>query len=78
MMQGCGVTDYSCAIERVLSGCVITWDGEYKAPDPKALQRVVSTAQYITGARSAAIQDLYTRRCRRKDQNMVRLYPPKP
>jgi hypothetical protein len=32
----------------------------------KALQRVVGTAQYITGAELPAIQDLYTRRCQRK------------
>ena len=36
------------------------------ASDRKALQRVVRTAQYITGAKLPAIQDLYTRRCQRK------------
>ena len=34
--------------------------------DRKALQRVMSTAQYITGAELPAIQDLHTRRCNRK------------
>ena len=29
----------------------------------KVLQRVVRTAQYITGTKLPAIQDLYTRRC---------------
>jgi hypothetical protein len=37
----------------------------------KALQRVVHTAQYITGANLPAIQDLYTRRCQRKVPKMV-------
>ena len=32
----------------------------------KALQRVVRTSQYITGAKLPAIRDLYTRRCQRK------------
>ena len=30
------------------------------------LQRVMRTAQYITGAKLRVIQDLYTRRCQRK------------
>jgi hypothetical protein len=36
------------------------------ASDRKALQRVVRTAQYITGAKLPVIQDLYTRWCQRK------------
>jgi hypothetical protein len=38
----------------------------------KALQRVVRTAQYITGAKLPAIQDLYTRRCQRKALKIVK------
>jgi hypothetical protein len=34
--------------------------------DHKMLQRVVRTAQYITGTELPAIQDLYIRRCQRK------------
>ena len=44
------------------------------ASDRKALQRVGRTAQYITGAKMPAIQDLYTRRCQRKALNMVKDY----
>jgi hypothetical protein len=41
-------------------------------PDHKALQRVVRTAQYFTGAKLPAIQDLYTRRCQRKALKIVK------
>jgi hypothetical protein len=36
----------------------------------KALQRVVRTAQYITGAKLPATQDLYNRRCQRNALNI--------
>jgi hypothetical protein len=42
------------------------------AIDRKALQRVVRTAQYITGAKLLAIQDLYTRQCQRKALKIVK------
>ena len=55
---------YSCNIESMvasLSGMAIA-----RPPDRKALQRLVRTAQYITGTQLPAFQDLYTRRCLRK------------
>ena len=54
---------YSCTIESILTGCVTAWYGNCSASDRKALQRVVRMAQYITGAKLPAIQDLYNRRC---------------
>ena len=48
---------YSCTIESILAGCVTTWYGNCSAFDRKALQRVVRTAQCITGAKLPAIQD---------------------
>ncbi|XP_071208102.1 F-box/LRR-repeat protein 8 isoform X1 [Salvelinus alpinus] len=63
---------YSCTIESILTGCITAWYGNCLASDRKALQRVVRTAQYITGAKLPAIQDLYTRRCQRKAQKIVR------
>ncbi|KAK6314528.1 hypothetical protein J4Q44_G00159870 [Coregonus suidteri] len=53
---------YGCTIESILTGCITAWYGNCSASDRKALQRVVCTAQYITGAKLPAIQDLYTRR----------------
>jgi hypothetical protein len=43
-----------------------------------ALQRVLRTAQYITGAEHPAIQGLYIRWCEKKAQKIVRPQPPKP
>ena len=56
---------YSCTIESILTGCITAWYGNCSASNLKALQRVVCTAQYITGAKHPAIQDLYTRRCQK-------------
>ena len=43
---------YSCNIESILTGCITAWYGNCLASDRKALQRVLCTAQYITGAKS--------------------------
>jgi hypothetical protein len=40
----------SCTIESILTDCIIAWYRNCLASDRKALQRVVRTAQYITGA----------------------------
>ncbi|KAM9568419.1 uncharacterized protein ACWYII_008827 [Salvelinus alpinus] len=63
---------YSCNIESILTGCITAWYGNCSASERKALQRVVHTAQYITGAKLPAIQDLYTRRCQRKALKIVK------
>ena len=63
---------YSFTIENYLTGCITAWQGNCSASDRKALQRVVCMAQYITEAKLPAIQDLYTRRCQRKGQNIVK------
>ena len=57
---------YSCTIESILTGCACS------GSDRKALQRVVRTAQYLTGAKLPAIQDLYTRRCQRTALKIVK------
>jgi hypothetical protein len=63
---------YSCTIESILTDCITAWYGNSSASDHKALQRVMQTAQYITGAKLPVIQDLYTRRCQRKALKMVK------
>ena len=40
---------YRCTIESILSGCITAWYGNCSAHDRKALQRVVRSAQRITG-----------------------------
>ena len=63
---------YSCTIESVLTGCITAWYGNSTALDCMALQRVVRTAQYITGTELPAIQDLYIRQCEKKVRKMVK------
>ena len=63
---------YSCTIESILTGCITAWYGNCSASDHKALQSVVCTAQYITGAKLPATQDFYTRQCQRKALKIVK------
>ena len=60
-----------CNNESILTSCITAWYDSCSASDRKAQQRVVRTAQYITGAKLPAIQDLYTRRCQRKVLKIV-------
>ncbi|KAG5261107.1 hypothetical protein AALO_G00300110 [Alosa alosa] len=41
---------YCCTIESILTNCVTVWYGNCSASDRIALQRVVKTAQRITGS----------------------------
>ena len=63
---------YSCTIECIQTGCITTLFGNCSVSDHKVLQKVVHTAQYITGAKLPAIQDLFTRRFQRKAPKMVK------
>ena len=45
---------YSCTIKSILTGSIIAWYGKCTALDCKELQRVMQTAQYITGAKLPA------------------------
>ena len=45
---------YSCTIKS-MTGCITAWYSNCSVSDRKALQRVVRTAQYITGAKLPAI-----------------------
>jgi hypothetical protein len=40
---------YSCTIDSILMGCITVWYGNCSVSDRKVLQRVVRTAQYVTG-----------------------------
>ena len=61
----------SCTIESILTGCITAWYRNCLASDRKALQRVMRTAQNITGAKLPAIQDLYNRRWQKKALKIV-------
>uniref|UniRef100_A0A4W5R298 Reverse transcriptase domain-containing protein n=1 Tax=Hucho hucho TaxID=62062 RepID=A0A4W5R298_9TELE len=63
---------YRCTIESILSGCITAWYGNCSAHNRKALQRVVRTAQRITGGKLPALQDTYTTRCHRKAKKIIK------
>ena len=63
---------YRCTIESILSGCITTSYGNCTARNRRALQRVVRSAQSITGGKLPALQDTYTTRCHRKAKRSSR------
>eukprot|EP00061_Rhincodon_typus_P002958 g18913.t1 len=63
---------YRCTIESILSGCIMTWNGNCSAQDCKKLQKVVRTAQAITEANLPAMDSNYTARCRRKAADIIK------
>jgi hypothetical protein len=58
---------YRCTIESILLGCITAWYGNCKA-----LQRVVRSAQRITGGKIPALQDAYTTQCHRKAIKIIK------
>ena len=58
--------------ESILSDCITAWYGNCSAHNRKALQRVVRSAQRITGSKLPALQDTYTTRCHRKANKIVK------
>ncbi len=63
---------YSCTVESILTGCITAWFGNNTAGNRKALQRVVRTARHIVGGELPSLQDIYTRRCTRKAQRIIK------
>ncbi|XP_070958959.1 probable E3 SUMO-protein ligase RNF212 [Oncorhynchus clarkii lewisi] len=55
-----------CTIESILSDYITTWYGNCTAHNRKALQRVVRSAQRITGGNLPTLQDTYSTGCHRK------------
>jgi hypothetical protein len=51
---------YICTIESSLSSCITAWYSNCTAHNHKALQRVVRSAQRITGGTMPAFQDIYS------------------
>ena len=63
---------YKCTIESILSGCITAWNGNCTALNRKALQRVVRSAQHITGDKLPALHDTYSTQCHRKAKNTLK------
>ena len=67
---------YRCTIESILAGCITAWYSNCSAHNRKALQRVVRSAQRITGGKLPALQDTYTTRCHRKAIKIIKIITP--
>ena len=63
---------YRCTIQSILSGCFTTWYGNCTAHNRKALQRVVRSAQRITGGDLPALHDTDSTRCHRKAKEIIK------
>ena len=64
---------YRCTIESILSGCITVWYSNCTARNCRALQRVVQSAQRITGGKLPALQDTYNSiRCDRKAKKIIK------
>jgi hypothetical protein len=58
---------YRCTIESILSGCITAWYGNCNSLNRKALQRVVRSAQRITGCKL-----LPSTQCHRKTKKIIK------
>ncbi|XP_067289387.1 uncharacterized protein, partial [Pseudorasbora parva] len=66
------VNFYHCAIESILTNCVTVWYGSCSIAERKALQRVVKTAQRITGTPLPAIQHIQKKRCLHQARSILK------
>ncbi len=62
----------TCTVESILTGCITAWFGNRTAGNRKALQRVMRTARHIVGGELPSLQDIYTGRCVRKAQRIIK------
>ena len=63
---------YRCTIKSILTNCIIVWCGKCSASDQKSLQRVVKTAQRITGTQLPTIKKMFLKRCLCKSRNIIK------
>ncbi len=63
---------YTCTVESILTGCITAWFRNSTAGNRRALQRVVRTTRHIVGGELPSLQDIYTRRCIRKAQRIIK------
>ncbi|KAI5608791.1 gastrula zinc finger protein XlCGF28.1-like, partial [Silurus asotus] len=63
---------YRCIIESILTNSITVWYGGSTVCERKALQRVVKTAQRITGTQIPAVKHLHHSRCLRKAHSIIK------
>ena len=67
------LTNFSrCKIESILSGFITAWYGNCTTINRMALQRVVRSAQRITGGKLPPLHDTYNTRCHRKVKKIIK------
>lgn len=66
------VSFYRSAIESVLTYCITVWYSGCTAENRKALQRVIKTAERITGTQLPRLEDIYRTRCIRRVKGIIR------
>lgn len=66
------VSFYRCSIESVLAYCITTWYASCSAADRRALQRVINTAQKITGCPLPSLKDIFSSRCLGRAANILK------
>ena len=63
---------YRCTIESFLSGCITAWYRNCTTRNRRALQRVVRSAQRVTGGNLPALQDPYSSQRHRKAKKITK------
>ncbi|XP_026535731.1 uncharacterized protein LOC113420136 [Notechis scutatus] len=66
------VTFYRCTIESTLTYCTSVWFANCTVADRTALQRVNVIAQKIIGCPLPSLEELYSSRCLKKVQNILK------
>ena len=66
------VSFYRSAIESVLKYCITAWYSGCTIDDRKALQRIIKTAERITGTQLPRLEDIYQTRCTRRVMGILR------
>ncbi|XP_070398113.1 uncharacterized protein [Nothobranchius furzeri] len=63
---------YSCTIESILTGNIITWFGNSTMKDRRALQRVIRSAESTIRSELPDLHSIYSRRCWTKARKIVK------
>ncbi|KAL0152385.1 hypothetical protein M9458_052108, partial [Cirrhinus mrigala] len=63
---------YSCTIESILTGNILTWFGNSTMQDRRALQRVVRSAERTIHTELPDLHSIYSRRCWTKARKIVK------
>ena len=66
------VNFYRCTIESILTNCISVWYGSCSVTDRKSLQRVVKTAQRITGSSLPTLEAIQHKRCLQRARSIVK------